>query len=424
MKRFILSSLLIAGIALSLTPHIVWSEEVFDFGGQVRVLSGWEGPGDGVLLEGEPSLWIRGILSPTVSFELAARLLSTVDTPRLLDLERGVIHIQIPRYPELDSSFTFQGGRLKVTDFSTYVFDHRLDGALFQWKFPFTRIELSGGYTGWQPREVSQIYLSRSDAMDADDSTITYGPPRTIQIATFTFPRILLSQDLILSFVAQQDLRSQEAGRPPVKRDRVFTNYLGLGSEGKLRENIHLSLFGYLSLGFVGVSSRLFSGIYGTSVVWKGKDKYRSEIEGVFVSASGDDRLSSLYDSAALRESNLFLPVSKKDTGVAFSPLLANITFLQLRGGLFPLPKVWAEAQAFLFFRTTGGPISESGVDPLDRSDLFLGPEWDLKLEWQVYSDLKIRSNFGFFLPATGSVGAFSRRDPWVKGTIEVLFSF
>lgn len=424
MKRFSVSILLLAGIVLFISPPTVCSEEVFDFGGQVRVLSGWEGPGDGLLLEGEPSFWLRGILSSTVSFELKARLLTTLDIPRLWDLERGVLQIQVPRYPELDSSFSFQGGRLTVADFSTYVFDHRLDGGLIQWKFPFTRIELSGGYLGWQPREVSRIYLSRSDTMDADDSSIAYAPPRLIQIATFTFPRLVLLQDLILSLVTQQDLRSQEPGRPPVKSDWVYTNYLGLGSQGKVYENIQLSLFGYLSLGFVGVSSRLFSGIYGGSVLWKGGDQYRPEIEGVFVSASGDDRLSSLYDSASLRESNLFLPVSKKDTGVAFSPLLANITFLQLRGGLSPLPKVWIEGQAFLFFRTTGGAISESGLDTNDQSDLFLGPEWDLKLEWRLYSDLKIRSNFGFFLPTTGAMGAFSRRDPWVKGTVELFFSF
>ncbi len=421
-RRF--PSIFLFGVFWCLTIGSVSTEEVFDFGGHVRALLGWEGPGDGTLLEGEPSLWIKATLSPSVSLELQARFLSTLDSPRLLDLEKGTIQVRIPRYPELDSLFVFKAGRQVISDFSAYVFDHRVDGASFQWKFPFTHIELSGGYTGWQPREVSQIYLSKSDVLDSEDSSVDYTPPRLVEIGTFTFPQILFSQDIILSIISQQDLRSDAPGRPPARRDRVHTNYLGLGTKGKLFENTRISLFGYLSLGFVGVSSRVFSGMYGASVQWRGKDRYRTEIEGILVSASGDDRLSSIYDGATVREANVFLPVSLRETGVAFSPFLANITFFQLRGGLSPLSKVWIEGQAFLFFRTTGGPISESGIDPLDRSDLFLGPELDLRAEWRLYSDLKIRSNVGFFLPATGSMGAFSRKDPWVKGTIEAVFSF
>lgn len=416
-------SIFLVGIFWCFSIGSVSGEEVFDFGGQVRALAGWEGPGDGGLLEGEPSLWIRGTLSASVSVEVRARFLSTLDT-RLLDLERGVIQVQIPRFPELDSLFFFQGGRQVIYDYSAYVFEHRVDGVRLQWKFPFSHIELSGGYTGWQPREVSQIFLSRSDVLDWGDSVITYAPPRTIEIATFTFPQLFLSQDVILSIVAQQDLRTNSPGRPPVKTDRIHTNYLGLGTKGKLLEDTQLSIFGYLSMGFVGVSSRVFAGMYGASVRWKGKDRYRTEVEGVFVSASGDDRLGSIYDSATKRESNIFLPVSVRETGIAFSPVLANITFLQLKAGLFPLRKVWTEGQAFLFFRTTGGPISESGLDPMDRSDLFLGPEIDLRVEWQLYSDVKIRSNLGFFIPAAGSLGAFSRKDPWVKGTVELVFNF
>lgn len=417
-------SIFLLGVFWCLSLSSAGGDEVFDFGGEVRALLGWEGPGDGVLLEGEPSLWIKGILSPSVFVELKARFLSTLDT-RLLDLEKGVIQVQVPRYPELDSLFFFQGGRQVISDFSGYVFNHRLDGVWFRWKFPFTRIELSGGYTGWQPREISDIYLSTSDVLDSEDTSIPFAPPRTIEIATFTFPQLLLSQDLILSIVSQQDFRTNSPGRPPAKADRVHTNYLGLGTRGKLLENTQLALFGYVSMGFVGESSRLFSGMYGGSIQWKGKDRYRTEIEGVIVSASGDERLNSIYDSATVRESNVFLPVSLRETGVAFSPLLSNITFLQLKAGLSPLRKVWVESQAFLFFRTTGGPISESGLDPLDRSDLFLGPELDLKLEWKLYSDVKLRSNFGFFFPATGSFGAFaSREDPWVKGTVELLFAF
>ncbi len=417
-------SIFLVGFFCFLSVEWGSTEEVFDFGAEVRTLLGWEGPGDGVLLEGEPSLWLKGILSPSVSIELKARLLSTLGTPWLLDLEKGMIQVKVLQYPELDSLFSFQVGRQVISDFSRYVFDHRIDGVLFQWKFPFTSIELSGGYTGWQPREVSTISLSTSDSLDSEDTSIPYAPPRLVEIAAFTFPQLVLSQDVVLSIISQQDLRTNSPGRPPARTDRVHTNYLGLGTKGKLLENIKLSLFGYVSLGFIGEDSRLFAGMYGASVLWKGKDRYRTEIEGVIVSASGDERLGSIYDSGTVRESNLFLPVSRRETGVAFSPILANITFLQLRGGLFPLRKVWVEGQAFLFFRTTGGAISESGLEPTDQSDLFLGPEVDLKVEWQLYSDVKIRSNFGFFLPATGSSGAFSRKDPWVKGTLEILFAF
>ncbi|MCX7788686.1 MAG: hypothetical protein N2442_13430 [Spirochaetes bacterium] len=417
-------SIFLVGLFWCFAIGSVSTEEVLDFGGQVRALLGWEGPGDGALLEGEPSVWFRANLSPSVSLDLQARFLSTLDSPRLLDLEKGLIQVRLPRYPELDSLFVFKGGRQVLSDFSTYVFAHRVDGASFQWKFPFTQIEVSGGYTGWQPRQVSQIYLSKSDVLDSEDSSVTYTPPRLVEMGTFTFPELLFAQDVYLSIVSQQDLRTDAPGRPPARTDRIHTNYVGLGSKGKILENTQLSLFGYLSLGFIGVSSRVFSGMYGASLQWRGNDRYRTEIEGVFVSASGDDRLTSIYDGATVREASVFLPISLRETGVAFSPLLANITFLQLRGGLFPLRKLWLEGKAFLFFRTTGGPISESGIDPLDRTDRFLGPELDIRSEWHLYSDVKIRSSFGFFLPATGTVGAFSRKDPWVKGTVEILFSF
>ncbi|GAB4373687.1 MAG: hypothetical protein Kow009_09500 [Spirochaetales bacterium] len=423
MKRRI-QSILPVLLLFSFSGVLMGAEETFDFGGQVRTLLGWEGPGDGMLLEGEPSLWFQATLSSSVSLELRARLLSTLDTPRLFDLEKAVFQVQVPRYPELDSSFSFKVGRQEISDFSTYVFDHRVDGAIFRWMFPFTEIQLAGGYTGWQPREVSCIYLTSSDVLDSEDTSLTYGPRRMVEIATFLFPHLLLSQDLILSVLSQQDLRTREPDSSASGEDRIHTNYLGLGSKGRLYRNVLLSLFGYLSLGFGGVDYRLFSGIYGVSVLWKGRSREGIELEGMFLSASGDDRLDSIYDHTTVTESSLFLPVSQKDTGVAFSPLLANVSLLQFRGGFFPVPKLWVEGRMFFFFRTTAGPISESGLDPSDSTDLFLGPEWDLELAFQPYSDLKIRSSLGLFLPASGSMGAFSPRNPWVKSTVEIVLSF
>ncbi|MFQ3620473.1 MAG: hypothetical protein SNJ78_05960 [Spirochaetales bacterium] len=416
---------LLLGLLLSSTClSTIRAEEVYDFGGYIRGLVGIESPGDGFLLEGEPSLWVRGYFSPAVSMELQVRLLSTLDTPYILDLEKGVVQINVFNYPELDTSFSFKGGRFVLADFSNFVLDHRVDGLSFTWLFPFTKIELSIGYLGWQPKEISDITLSKSDSLDKEDGDVYFAPPRLLELATLIFPRLLGSHDLITSFLFQQDLRTDAPSRPPANQDRVHTNYLGLGTSGKLWERLRLNTFAYLSVGFVGVSSRLFAGMYGGSLEWQGSDKYRKELGLKFVSSSGDDRLNSLTSIYSLKETGIFLPVSGREIGIAFSPLLTNITFFQARYSWYPLSSLKGEVSTFLFFRTNGGAISESGIDAQDNSDVFLGPELDLSIQWKPYSDVTLRTAFGAFFPATGSLGAFSSGDPRVKATLDVTVAF
>ncbi|HOV37267.1 MAG TPA: hypothetical protein PLG79_00970 [Spirochaetales bacterium] len=402
----------------------IFAEVSFDYGGEVRTLIGWEDPGDGFLLEGEPAVWVVGDLSSHISLEARLRILSTLDRSFLFDLERGVVSVKLPQYPTLDSQFLFKGGRIVLSDFSGFILDHRLDGAYAQWEFPFTRIELGGGFTGWLPRETADIKLSLSDALDEDDEDVQYAPPRLVEVATLTVPALLFSQDIILSIVLQQDLRQNEPERPPARSDRVYTYYTGLGSTGYWARELYCSVFGYLEWGTVGQDTRLFSGIYGISAAWKPQGEQKGKGEFRLVSSSGDDRISSFYSSSEVKESNLFLPVSLQKTGIAFSPIVSNITFLEVRYGFSPLARVWTEAGMFFFFRTTGGPISESGLDTEDRADRFLGPELDLQTEWQIYSDLRIQAGLGLFIPASGRYGAFADHAPYSKGTLEVCVSF
>jgi hypothetical protein len=120
----------------------------------------------------------------------------------------------------------------------------------------------------------------------------------------------------------QQDLRQNEAGRPPARSDRVYTYYAGLGSTGYWVKELYCSVFGYLEWGTIGQDTRFFSGIYGISAAWKPQGGQKRKGEFRLVSSSGDDRISSFYSSSEVKESIFFSCESPEDRYCLFTPYL------------------------------------------------------------------------------------------------------
>jgi hypothetical protein len=349
-------------------------------------------------------------------------MVNNLDRAYLFDLDIAKLSWRFPREPEPDAATVVDAGRFLFSDFTGQVLSHKADGLRVEWGFPFTNISAAAAYTGLVVKPNSTILMSLSDAKDSVDDDVYYGSPRLIEVVTLRVPAGVFGQDFVLSLAAQQDLRAYDS-EAEAAVDRVNTFYTGLGTEGALFSSLYLDLFGYLCFGTVG-ETRLFAQLYGAGLRYFRQEFYSSRFEGRLLYAGGENNTDGFYKGSTDGESNQFFPISKKDTGIVFSPRLANITLLELGYSLKPLSLVQAGFQTFLFWRSTAGPISEGGLDPADMKDRFLGAEFDLTANWKLRSDVGLSFGFGLFFPAGGSGGAFLDDTPRFKGTIDAVLSF
>jgi hypothetical protein len=409
---------------LTLFTGPAYPRDYLDFGGSVKAMTGFEHDGnDGVfLLEDTLTLWFSAHRGEFFSLTVQGSMVNNLDRPYLLDLDIAKLSWRFAREPEPDAATVVEAGRFLFSDFSGQVLSHKADGIRVEWGFPFTNISAAVAYTGFQVKPNSTILLSQSDAQEAVDDDVYYGSPRLVEVLTLRVPDGLFGQDFALGLAAQQDLRSYDSDSGDAD-DRVNTFYVGLGTSGSVFSTLYLDLFGYLGFGTVG-ESRVFSGMYGAGLRYFYREFYNSRFEGRFLYAGGEENGIGFYKAPADGESNQFYPISKRDTGIVFSPRPSNITLVELGYSLKPLPSVQAGVQCFLFWRSVAGPISEGGIDPADTTDRFLGTEFDITATWKLRSDVGFSFGFGTFFPAAGSGGAFLDAAPRFKGTIDAVLSF
>jgi hypothetical protein len=376
------------------------------------------------------SLWLKTDLWEDTNLFVSGSYTYTTDNPWFLNLD----YLRVVN--KSSSLINYSFGRFFTSDFSGYIFSHKLDGGSITFNLPTYIITAKAGYTGLLFDQTSNIEMTL-----ADQTGITYGDfsqsfaaPRFAGGLQAFFPEFFPDQDLRAEVWAQMDLRNESDLTSGGKLD---TQYFGISLSGSLIPSLYYNSFAYLGSGQshsgIGSDYTVFSFLGSAGLRYYMEDFYYSRIAFKFLYSSGDsDYLASFTEGNTEEDSTNFIPISNKSLGLVFSPGLGNIVFTSLSYSLKPfsgmenrtLRNVQFELTDINFFRSTTGQISESGIDPLSTS-LYLGTEIDGTVNFRPYSDLGVSLSGGVFIPNNGADGSFlDTKTLEFLGRLGLSFSF
>jgi hypothetical protein len=317
--------------------------------------------------------------------------------------------------------FLFDAGRFAFSDFTGFILNDTADGLRLAWHFPFTTLTVEAGWFGFVIKPNTTVLLSQSDAVDSVTEDVYYAPRRLFETLSLQVPEAFLSHDLRLAWMAQQDLRRSGDFAEP--GDRVNTFYAGAGLEGSFFPGVFHDVFAFGGFGSISGDRQIFSGFFGGGVRYYRKDAVSSRYDLRILRATGEPGAGRFYSPPG-GGSRQFLPISRKDTGIVFSPRMGNMTLCEIGWSGKPRDPLFVDLRGFAFWRSAAGPISESGIDQEDDRDLFLGLELDARAGWRFHSDFGASAGLGCFLPAAGSLGAFHDDSVRFTMTVEATFAF
>ncbi len=369
------------------------------------------------------SLWVRTPIWKNADVYFQGSYTYTTDDAVFFDLD--YLRIESNRSSAVDYTL----GRISVSDFSGYVFNHKLDGMSLAYNIPWGVIRVSAGYTGLLFDNSSSLIMTLADQNDDDTATLySLAAPRFVSGLEVLLPDLFLHQDMHIGVWSQVDMRNKDdvvaEGTTAVSSigGKLNTQYFGAGVSGPLSPSLYFDGFAYLG---TGRTLSYIDGVYtykpvvsflgSAGIRYYSNAFFYSRISFRFLYSSGDsDYHSSFLEGNTNGDGTNFIPVSRQSLALVFSPQLGNIFFTRLSYSLKPLSEqkspllrnIQTELTANNFFRSTTGQISEGGINP-SSSALYLGTEVDGTVNFRPYSDFGVSLSGGVFIPNNGTDGAF-----------------
>jgi len=407
-----------------------------DFGGSLFNLTGVgnssgasSDPGSttGFVQEDVLKGWFQANLNDNLSFNF--QLDGTFNTAPILPFNTTLFYLNADllnlhgSYPLPNGALRlmqFTVGRLMLSDFTTMVVSHEVDGVFLDFEFPAVSVNVSAGYTGLVTKGASTIELSKSDLNDYANSGVNFASPRLVELVQASLLS-LPGQRISVAAILQQDLRGSpldlangsaeslvsegSTTLDPSKGGRVNTQYFGMGMSGSIVGKLYYDVFSYLETGqelfYQGGSYQnlFFLGLLsGGGVRVLLPDILSSIIAARMYYASGDPNAGTATEGAT-QSFSVFTPITRPILDNVFSPQLSNLVVLEASYSLKPLSNLQTSLQADVYFRSTAGAISEPGVPA--GTGYYLGTETDLSVNFNIFSDLGSSLWGGVFFPGS-----------------------
>jgi hypothetical protein len=375
-------------------------------------------------------LWLDAE-SDQLSFYGQASYRITQDELYFFDLDHCYLTSQLLHSDDSSTLIEIAAGRFPVSDFTSYVLLHMLDGIKIGYSTSMYAVSAYVGYSGllWD-NLLTSIEMSRADNADKNLLDLHLQPPRLIAILDIALLEFLPTHTLRISYIFQQDLRDSSTLIPentltydPVRGGSFDSQYIGLGIKGAPASFFFYDLFYYFGTGstlsYIG-NPALSNGIYQykpiLSALFGGSMRFyfesalfsRIELKGLY--ASGDSDYTTSLEGNTSGSANQFVPISHYALGIAFSPDISNIFLFELDYSLKPfsgtkvsfLEDLQTLVKGIVFFRSQAAPISLGGINPGSGS-LYLGTELDAIVNYRPLSDVGFALKYGLFIPDNGS---------------------
>ena len=403
----------------------------FDFGGSLDDSTIYQYSNSSTFYHADTlSLWLKTELWEDTNLLVLGSYTYTTDNPWFFDL--NYLKVENKSASLLNYSF----GRISASDFSGYIFNHKMDGASITVNMPSFILNANAGYTGFLFNTNSVVKMTTADRTGTSygDFPQSFASPRIVGGIQAFFPDLIFGQDLKTEVWAQLDMRNESDLTTGKKLD---TQYYGFTLSGPLISSLYYDSFAYLESGKahsgLGDDYTVLSFLGSAGLRYYMEEFLFSKISFRFLYSLGDaDFTSSFTEGNTEGNATVFVPISRKTLAMVFSPKLGNIFFTSLNYSLKPfsgmdtrvLQNIQLELTEVNFFRSTTGSISAGEINP-DSKSLYLGTEIDGTINFRPFSDLGLSLSGGTFIPANGSGGAFlSTRKVEYLGRLGLSFSF
>eukprot|EP01156_Anaeramoeba_ignava_P010639 Anaeramoba_ignava/a480330_69.p2 GENE.a480330_69~~a480330_69.p2 ORF type:complete len:440 (-),score=-1.70 a480330_69:2527-3846(-) len=337
-------------------------------------------------------------------------------------------------------------GRYTLADQTGYVLAHKLDTLSLNFKYPALSLYTSFSYSGLIWKNNSGISPSILDAYYSVLDDVYLGSPRFIGITGISLPPIF-RQKLSLEFLYQIDLREDSylieeytkfasGEEEAIEGGGMLDTYY---ASAKLAGPIPLLPNLNYRISYVFNSGRSMSSILENLDYYEYSeisahlaelrvDKYipsfyNSVASYRFLFTTGDDDFNGYYEGNYSGDAENFVPVTRSSFGVAFSPSPGNLIVNDISFSLKPLKTLQTIVKGLIFTRTTTGPISEDGIDPLSNN-LYLGSEFDIIANYRPLSDLGVSLSAGIYFPYSGTYSAAYLLNNTILPAIKLNVSF
>jgi hypothetical protein len=316
-------------------------------------------------------------------------------------------------FPEALGSGTaveIKAGRFEFSDATKLILDQTLDGVQIDLEFTGFQLRLAGAYSGLILNPSSNVRISSDDWSDVNNNSVFFGPKRLIAQA------FLGSEVFAVQALAQFDMRGAGA------TELINTQYLGIAGLPRLSQNLYLDYHLTAMYGQSTVSNSttdLISALGGLGLRFYSERLADSRAFAKVTYATGFTPVVLLTNNVSVDN---FRPISQPTIGLAFSPQLENLLYLDLGYSLRPftgnssasLTNIEPLVGARVFFRdpipflVTGVPadILVNDLNP-GSTALYLGTEITAGVMARLLSDLGLSAIGGIFIPSTGGSAAF-----------------
>lgn len=289
-------------------------------------------------------------------------------------------------------------GRNLMSDYSSRILNHKLDGAVFSLPLGPGDLIAKVGYSGLvNQNEVSILQTS------SDEENI----PRIIEGADYIIDQN--TGTLWFSIYSLQDILNIDSNLS-VYIGGGYTGIIGTDVFYTLQGNFQTGLFPYFNDKSEVNGAVIAAGIGDINVVWfiRGESSIVKRMTP-FVSfdfgiSSGDSNLISADLAVADQPDEInngvtiYTPISTGGPGSIYSINYQNLTYFKVKGSITPLDKLQTEIGTVLYFRTVEGPTSDNTLNNEEKGN-YLGVEFNMGVNYRPLSDLGISLNGGLFIP-------------------------
>ena len=401
-----------------------------DFGGTLENDSSYSSKKNvGFVQKDTAHLWFTSELGKAWDFNATVEGTFNSATPLFYgDLEQLSLTGTFQKVPLGPSVFTVELGRFFYSETTQRVFANRMDGFRMDFAYPSFTLQTALGYTGLLNKYYASIVMSKMDAVDSNDTTLVFSPPRMIGSVSLTFPELVAQQSLTLTFLAQEDLRNQVRNNVIAEGTEVYkpsggglvdTQYWGLALDGPITRSLYYNGFGYLNTGrtltfgddtqsSTGQSyqyQNILAFMAGLSLRYYIPQFYQALASATVLYASGDGDTTTYVEGNGSGNLTQFVPISGNTLGTAFSPSSSNVLATELAFSLKPLGRrggpIFQTLQTALaitpFFKPSAGAFSDGTVESTATG--YLGTDVALKTNLRPFSDLGAGLTLGYFIP-------------------------
>jgi hypothetical protein len=346
--------------------------------------------------------------------------------------------------PRLDMGFyEYRFEKQKGEDNPVKGFRFRVGRQLLRVGSGLTYSRVHDGLSAKTTLEILDINCFFAQSIPSEDNIDQGKPGNNRQRRNFYGTEIAvryLPQHTPFVYVVLQRDRQGEKTKDYFANYLFHSNYFGIGSRGSVGKRVNYHVEYIIGTGqrhpdalfsFLPPKENIRAGGFDGKIEYLFEGEYKPVIAFQYMFGSGDrDRLTPT-DTGPGRgnepgtDDTSFVTFGHAETGYALYPLVSNLHIFRLSGSFLPLPrnetfKKLRLGGAFITFDKDrrGGAISIRKPQTLERKEV--GWEFDMFVQWEVFSDLLVTFKWGHYQPGNAfpSSGGLRRQlDYFYLGT-------